>query len=1233
MRRSRRLLAAVGVAGVLGGLATPVASGQPSQRGATGTPAAPVRTQQHTVTLITGDTVTVTTGADGRSAVDVERGHGRESVDFVTNESDKEISVVPVDALKLLSANKLDADLFNITQLVKQGYDDKKTGSLPVIATYRTKAAHPAPEGARKTLSLPSVDGAAFSTRKADAAGFWAGISHDKGLRKLWLDRKVKASLDVSVPQIGAPEMWKAGYDGKGVKVAVLDTGIDTTHPDVKNAVEDSKSFVPDQTVKDGHGHGTHVADTIAGSGAGSAGKYKGVAPGAKLLVGKVMNDAGEGYSSWIIEGMEWAAASGAKVVSMSLGGPASGPSDPLSEAVDQLSASSGALFVIAAGNSGPFEGTLETPGIADSALTVGAVDKSDKWATFSSRGPRSGDYAVKPEITAPGVGITAARAAGTSMGTPVDDLYTTASGTSMATPHVAGAAAIVAQAHPDWTGSQLKEALASTARTSAADGPFTQGDGRVDVPRAATQGVFGTPTLSYGQYAYDADKPDPRTIRYTNATAKPVTLKLASSVDGDSLSLGSDTVTVPANGAVKVPVTVDPAKAGKGRHAGFITATGDDGAGGAVKVTTAVAYEKAEKLYDLKVKLLDREGNQAPSGLYTLQELGDASQNQFGYLLGSDSFQLPAGTYSLATWIPVLDSGRHEVATSVVGDPQIELTGDTSLTLDARKAVEIKPRTKEKDVESQGVTTSWHREREGGSSFGLTYIMGKWRKHIYAAPTEKVTDGLFEFYSRWRLAKTELTASVTSPEQVTLNPEYATTYTGWPVKIDGKHKVRLVSAGAGTPEDFEGLDVKGKAVLMGLAPDGWPQDAVANATKAGAAYAIVYRRTTAGQWITAVDSATIPVMSVPGEEGDRLLSLLTADGGKGKVTVELGGTAVSPFVYDVLLPETGAIGEDLTYPVDSRNTTKVTARYHGGVKGRIGAEATHTFRPYQLFSVESAYDVPLGTQRTEYYSADPDTRVWRTVKQDFDSGGGRQWSPLVTYRPGTEQTVNWLAPVIRPTTAAEFGVSRREGDELTLAIPEFADSGPGHYGSSGGVAQGFDTVKTNLYADGKLVGEAPYGSGTFQVPAGKAAYRLTIDAQRKAAWSAYSTRTSTRWDFASAHTAQATALPLLSIDYDLGVDLLGQAKAGRKFGFGVTPRHQEGADAAKFTGAKAWASYDDGTTWKKVALTRSGTGYRATVGHPPLGATNGFVSLRVQAADADGNRIDQTVIRAYGLK
>jgi subtilisin family serine protease len=104
-------------------------------------------------------------------------------------------------------------------------------------------------------------------------------------------------------------------------------------------------------------------------------------------------------------------------------------------------------------------------PGAADAALTVGAVNKQDQLAGFSGRGPLKDTFAVKPEITAPGVGIVDARAADTSMGTPVDGNYTSANGTSMATPHVSGAAAILARRHPDWTADRLKQVLVSTAK------------------------------------------------------------------------------------------------------------------------------------------------------------------------------------------------------------------------------------------------------------------------------------------------------------------------------------------------------------------------------------------------------------------------------------------------------------------------------------------------------------------------------------------------------------------------------------------------------------------------------------------------------------------------------------------------------------------------------------------------------------------------------------------------
>src|SRR5206468_2123352 len=137
---------------------------------------------------------------------------------------------------------------------------------------------------------------------------------------------------------------------------------IDATHADLAGRVTSAVDFSGSGNTVDHFGHGTHVASIAVGR--------KGVAPGAQLLVGKVLDDTGNGYESGIIEGMQWAADSGARVINMSLGGDATDGTDPMSEAVNDLSASSGALFVIASGNEGG-DYTVGTPGAATSALTV----------------------------------------------------------------------------------------------------------------------------------------------------------------------------------------------------------------------------------------------------------------------------------------------------------------------------------------------------------------------------------------------------------------------------------------------------------------------------------------------------------------------------------------------------------------------------------------------------------------------------------------------------------------------------------------------------------------------------------------------------------------------------------------------------------------------------------------------------------------------------------------------
>ena len=293
-------------------------------------------------------------------------------------------------------------------------------------------------------------------------------------MTRIQLDRKLvkPSALDRNLIQVNAQAAWDAGATGQGAKLAVLDTGVDATHPDLAGRVAAAEDFTGAVDPTDRLGHGTHVAGIAAGSGAAAAGERRGLAFDADLLVGKVCDDTGSCADSAIIAGMEWAAAQGAKVVNLSLGGPHTDGLDPVEEALERLTADRGMLFV-AAGNGGPRgslppeSGTISSPAEAPSALAVGAVDAEEATAGFSSTGPAQGDLSLKPEITAPGVDIIAPRASGSELGEPVGENYMKLSGTSMAAPHVSGTAAALAQRFPDWSPAQVKAALVGTATPS----------------------------------------------------------------------------------------------------------------------------------------------------------------------------------------------------------------------------------------------------------------------------------------------------------------------------------------------------------------------------------------------------------------------------------------------------------------------------------------------------------------------------------------------------------------------------------------------------------------------------------------------------------------------------------------------------------------------------------------------------------------------------------------------
>ncbi|WP_408648156.1 S8 family serine peptidase [Streptomyces gossypiisoli] len=279
--------------------------------------------------------------------------------------------------------------------------------------------------------------------------------------------------------------------------------------------------------------------NTVAGTGSASDGTERGVAPGARLEIGKVLDQGGSGQESWIIAGMEWATRDlQAKIVSMSLGR-GGDATDPMSQAVDRLSAETGALFVVAAGNGGPR--SISSPGAADSALTVGAVDSADRLADFSSQGPRAGDFGLKPEITAPGVDILAARSRYQRGG---QGHCTTMSGTSMATPHVAGTAALLAAVHPDWTGAQLKQALVSSAKATPSYSPYEAGAGRLDALAAVNTSVFATAGAfsGFSAWPHEPGETDVRKVVYRGRKSIRERLRDVGTTDGtqDAGSRGS---------------------------------------------------------------------------------------------------------------------------------------------------------------------------------------------------------------------------------------------------------------------------------------------------------------------------------------------------------------------------------------------------------------------------------------------------------------------------------------------------------------------------------------------------------------------------------------------------------------------------------------------------------------------------------------------------------------------
>ncbi|MFE1437169.1 S8 family serine peptidase [Streptomyces sp. NPDC058739] len=1193
------------------------------------------------MTLITGDVVHYQELPGGEDVVTVDRPDGATGGVHIQRYGE-DTYVLPSEVLPLLAADRLDARLFNVTGLAEMRLDDAHANAIPVIASApRSRSAQPPaiPRGATKVHTLESIDATALKTDKDQARAFWNAIMPAAGkarflaggIGKLWLDGRVKANLGESVPQTGAPAAWAEGFDGTGTTVAVLDSGIDPTHPDVKDRIVGTKSFIPGEEVTDRHGHGTHVASTVLGSGAASGGVNKGVAPGADLLVGKVLADSGYGSESGIIEGMEWAKAQGADVVSMSLGTQIGDDGNtPEALALNALSADDGPLFVVAAGNlSSP--GAIGSPGSAAAALTVAAVDKSDRRASFSSQGPLTGSYSLKPDISAPGVAINAAA----SQAVPgwTGGMYRSMNGTSMATPHVAGAAAILKQRHPDWDGQRIKSALMSASRKLDAYNPYAMGTGRLDVAKAVDTTIEATGSVQAAVYKWPhaGAAATERTITYRNNGTAPVTLNLALDTQDAAYSLTASSVTVPVGGTADVKLTLDPTKVpADTTFSGQVVAT--DAATGAVAAHTGFALVKERELYDFTLELKDREGNPA-AGTVSLTYDGNRAPVQVA-VDGRRTLRLPKGTYMAWTYLNVAGDRSDSLGVAFLAEPEAVVDGPTTVTLDASRTHEASVEAP-KETEVSQTVLDFHRmfpngTGTGGVGFDSQFVMLPYYDTVYLGSTDPVSSGEFSYMTRWRLREEFLDAATASGHEVELTGQNGTRFQ------DGHSRLATVYVGRGAIEDYAGLDVRGKAVIADRSDEISAVTRGRNAAAAGAAM-IISVNDTRGRLYEGYGNQEITAASVRAEDGARLIA--EARSGHGILKVEQKRFADYLFdlarVYKDAIPDTA-----LDYRPAEDELAKVTSRYHGdkdalggGIRVYVPVREIGRGRGVGLSEYERYPDV-----RTEYVSPPSRNSFWyENHRIGVDEAPGlEQRGAMDRFQADRAYTSNWFAPVQHPRFGPGFVSTTTDSRGIQVNVPMWSDSGPGHSGSMPG--NEYDAGTISLHDGDRLIKQAPGRAFSVALPRETKPYRVVAQASRDGELWRTSTKVSTEYGFTYHPNAENDhaqhGLKLLNLSLDVPVDLRGNAPAGHTLNLGLGAETQGWFDGEQFKGDTATlsVSYDDGATWRQIPLKKQADGrWAARLTTPD--SPGAFVSLRASAQGPDRLSVHQEVIRAFGLK